>query len=42
VIVLDADVLLIDLKYHNDPNFGNNRRALTALAASGVPLAVTT
>jgi hypothetical protein len=42
VILLDADVLLIDIKYHNDPKFARNRLALTALAASGSPLAVPT
>jgi hypothetical protein len=42
VIVVDADVLLIDIKYHNDPRFAQNRLALTTLAASGIALAVPT
>jgi hypothetical protein len=42
VILIDANVLLIDIKYNNDPNFTNNRRALTTLATSSVPLAVPT
>lgn len=42
MILLDSNVLLVDFKYHNDPNFARNRQALTALAASGITLAVPT
>ena len=42
MILLDANVLLIDFKYHNDPSFARNRQALTALVAAGGILAVPT
>lgn len=42
MILLDSNVLLIDFKYHNDPNFTQNRLALTTLHASGIPLAIPT
>ncbi len=42
MILIDADVILIDIKQHNDPKFTRNRQALTALVASGIPLAVPT
>lgn len=42
MIVLDSNVLLIDIRYNNDPNYAVNRRSLDALIASGIPLAVTT
>jgi hypothetical protein len=42
VILLDSNVLLIDVKYHNDQNFAKNRQALNALIASGIPIALPT
>ena len=42
MILLDANVLLIDFKYLNDPNFARNRQALKVLVASGVTLGVPT
>jgi hypothetical protein len=42
VTLLDANVLLIDFKYNNDPNFARTRQAMTAFAAANVPLAVPT
>ena len=42
MILLDTDVLLIDFKQHNDSRFALNRQAMTALIATGIPLAVTT
>jgi hypothetical protein len=42
VIILDANVLLIDRRYQRDPNYAVNRAALDALAASGASLGITT
>jgi len=36
VIVLDANVVLIDFRYRNDPTFAVNRRALNEAKARGV------
>ena len=41
MILLDADVLLIDIRYQNDPKYAVNRRALDRLAADGAALGVT-
>lgn len=42
MILLDSNVLLVDFRYHNDPNFAQNRRALNDLAVAGIALAVPT
>jgi hypothetical protein len=41
VILLDSDVLLIELRYVNDPKFSINRQALDQLHADQIQLAVT-
>ncbi len=42
MIVLDADVLIVDLAYPNDPNYAVNRRFLDYLAANGTDCRITT
>jgi hypothetical protein len=42
VIVLDANVLVIDLSHPGDPNFTVNRRFLDYLTANGVERGITT
>ena len=42
MILIDSNVLLVDFRYNNDPNFARNRQALAALATTGIPLAVPT
>jgi hypothetical protein len=42
VIVLDADVLILDLDYPRDPNYPANRRFLDYLAANGIERGITT
>ena len=41
VILLDADVLLIDLRYPNDVRFGTNRRVLDRLRTEGFAVGIT-
>lgn len=41
MIVLDADVLLVDMRYDRDSRFLLNRQVLNQLRASPVPLAIT-
>jgi hypothetical protein len=42
VIILDADVLIVDLAYPNDPNYPTNRRFLDYVALNGIDSQVTT
>jgi hypothetical protein len=42
VIVLDADVLIVDLVYPNDPNYPANRRFLDCIEANGIDSRITT
>lgn len=41
MILLDADVLLIDLRYPNDARFGTNRQVLARLRNQGVATGIT-
>ncbi len=41
MILLDADLFVIDLQKQTDSRFGRNRQAFVALAVCGQPLAVT-
>jgi hypothetical protein len=41
VILLDANVILLDTRYQRDVNYPTNRSALSALAASGLALGIT-
>lgn len=34
LVVIDSNVFIIDLRYHRDPNFVENRRFLDAIASS--------
>jgi hypothetical protein len=42
VIVLDADVLIVDLAYPGDPNYAANRRFLDYIEANGIDSRITT
>lgn len=42
MIVLDADVFIVDLCYPNDPNHATNRLCLDYLAANNIERAITT
>jgi hypothetical protein len=42
VIFLDADVLLLELRYRRDPRAALNRQALDQIKADGTPLCITT
>ena len=41
MILLDADVLLIDLRYPRDPRFPRNRQALAQLRSDGINRGIT-
>jgi hypothetical protein len=41
MILLDSDILLIDLRYPNDPRFAINRQALQQLRSDNIPLGLT-
>jgi hypothetical protein len=41
VILLDADVLLLELSFQRDPRFTVNRQAVQQIQADAVPLAIT-
>jgi hypothetical protein len=41
VILLDADILLIELRYYPDPKAALNRQALNQIKADGTPLCIT-
>lgn len=42
MIVVDADVLIIDLTYPNDPNFAANKRFLDHAVVNGIERGITT
>jgi hypothetical protein len=41
MILVDSDVVLIDLRYVNDPKFGVNRQTLQQVQADKIPLGIT-